>query len=239
MLLAPKVPGYIVKVNVSDGAKVKQGDVLVQIDQRDFQNSLAQIKNDLVSMEARKKDAERNFHRLQELYSKGAVSQQQFDTVKTTFSEVKAKYDAVAAQVSQAELNLENTQIKAPADGVIAKSSAEVGQLAAPGAALVGFVGSEDRWITANFKETEIKNIKIGAAVEISVDALNTSFQGEVESISAATGATFALLPPDNATGNFTKVVQRVPVKIKFLKLSEQDKELLKAGLSAEVKVRK
>jgi aconitate hydratase len=111
---------------------------------------------------------------------------------------------------------------------------------ASPGVPLIGFVSSEERWVTANFKETEIESVKIGAKVKIEVDALSgKTFEGSVAAISAATGATFTLLPPDNATGNFTKVVQRVPVKILFSELSESDISDLRAGLSAYVKVRK
>ncbi len=238
VLLAAKVTGYILKVNVTEGQKVKKGDLLAEIDDRDYQNTLRQISSELTSIEAREKDAQKNFRRLVELYRKGAVSQQQFDTSSTAFSEVKAKFDAVSAQVSQAQLNLENTKIKAPSDGFIAKKSIETGQFTSPGIPLIGFVEANERWVTANFKETEIEDIKIGNKVDISVDAVTKKdYKGIVESISSATGAMFALLPPDNATGNFTKVVQRVPVKIKFENIDESDSELLKAGLSASAKV--
>ena len=238
VLLAAKVGGYVVKTNVNDGQRVKKGDVLVEIDERDYKNTLLQSKSDLVSIEARKRDSETNSKRLRELYSKGAVSQQQLDTVSTGFAESRAKFDAVSAQVAQAELNLENTKIRAPSDGIVAKRAAEVGQLASPGVPLVGFVGTEERWVTANFKETEISDVVTGAKVEVIVDALSSrKFQGVVEAISSATGATFTLLPPDNATGNFTKVVQRIPVKIALKDLSLEDRELLQAGLSVVVKV--
>lgn len=240
VMLAPKVGGYIVKVNVVEGQKVKKDDVLVEIDDRDYVNTLTQAKGDLTSLEARKRDLEKNYHRLQELYSKGVVSQQQYDTGSSNYSETKAKYDAVAAQVAQAQLNFENTKIRAPSDGFIAKKSAEVGQLAAPGVPVIGFVDLGERWVTANFKETELEGISIGNHVDIDVDAITSKkFHGEVVAISSATGATFTLLPADNATGNFTKVVQRVPVKIEFKDLTPQEVELLKAGLSAVVSVKK
>lgn len=238
VMLAAKVGGFIVKTNVTDGQRVKKGDVLVEIDERDYKNILAQVKSDLVSIQARTRDSETNSKRLRDLYSKGAVSQQQLDTVSTGYAEAKAKFDAVSSQVAQAELNLENTKIRAPTDGIIARKAAEVGQLASPGVPLIGFVGTDERWITANFKETEIADVKPGAVVEVVIDAIpGRSFKGEVEAISSATGATFTLLPPDNATGNFTKVVQRVPVKISLKDLSPEDRELLRAGLSVVVKV--
>jgi membrane fusion protein (multidrug efflux system) len=240
VMLAPKVAGYVADVKVVEGQKVKKGDILVQIDERDYQNTLKQVTSDLSSMEARRKDAERNSKRLAELYSKGAVSQQQYETSSASFQDLRAKYDAASAQLAQAQLNLENTRIKAPSDGFIAKKAVEVGQLASPGVPLIGFVDSEERWVAANFKETEVEAIRIGAKVDIDVDAISTrDFHGTVVSISSATGATFTLLPPDNATGNFTKVVQRVPVKIKFENVDEKDIEALKAGLSVSVKVHK
>jgi membrane fusion protein (multidrug efflux system) len=146
----------------------------------------------------------------------------------------------VSAQLNQANLNIENTKIKAPVDGFIARKSVEIGQLATPGVPLIGFVSSTERWVIANFKETDLDDVKVGAKVDIEVDAVGgKSFRGEVESLSAATGATFALLPPDNATGNFTKVVQRVPVRIKITGVTPEDIERLRAGLSAVVKVHK
>lgn len=240
LMMAPKVSGYITAVNVVEGQKVAKGEVLVQIDQRDYENNLKQAKGELASIEARRRDAERNYRRLVDLLSKGAVSQQQFDTSTAQYNDVKAKYDAIASQVAQAELNLSNTKITAPVDGFIAKKSVEVGQLAAPGVPLIGFIDAGERWIIANFKETEIESIKLDARVEVDVDAISgKKFEGKVESISSATGATFTLLPPDNATGNFTKVVQRIPVKIKFENLSADDIIKLRTGLSAFIKVHK
>ncbi|MNT47979.1 putative multidrug resistance protein EmrK [compost metagenome] len=155
-------------------------------------------------------------------------------------NEVRAKYEALSAQVAQAELNLENTKIRAPSDGFIAKKAVEVGQLANPGVPLYGFVDASERWVTANFKETDLEAIKVGNAVDISVDAISSkTFKGKVLSLSAATGATFTLLPPDNATGNFTKVIQRIPVKILFEGLTPDEIDSLRAGLSADVKVHK
>jgi membrane fusion protein (multidrug efflux system) len=240
VMLAAKLGGYITKVNIDDGQRVKKDDILVEIDDRDYQNAYQQLSNQLVSLDARRKDAEKNFRRLQELYSKGAVSQAQFDSASATYAEVKAQYEALAAQVAQAQLNLENTKLRAPSDGIIARKAAEVGQLASPGVPLVGFVSSDGRWVIANFKETEIEDIHVGSKASVSVDAIGSrSYQGEVTAISPATGATFTLLPPDNATGNFTKVVQRVPVKIKITNMTDADLPLLRAGLSAVVKVRK
>ena len=107
------------------------------------------------------------------------------------------------------------------------------------GQSLFGFVSSSERWVEANFKETQLSSVKPGQKVDVTVDAIDgRTFEGTVESKGAATGATFTLLPPDNATGNFTKVVQRVPVKIVLKNLSPTDVDDLAAGLSAVVSVK-
>lgn len=240
VMLAAKVPGYLVAVHVDEGQKVKKGDLLAEVDHRDYENTLRQVKGELTSVQARMRDAEKNYKRLSELYAKGVVSSQQFDTATAAFSDIKAKSDAVSAQLAQAQLNLDNTNILAPADGVVARRAAEPGQLASAGVPLFGFVGSAERWVIANFKETDITDVHIGAAAQVTVDALDgKTYRGSVVAISPATGSTFTLLPPDNATGNFTKVVQRVPVKIELKNLSETEITSLRAGLSVIVKVNK
>jgi membrane fusion protein (multidrug efflux system) len=238
LMLAAKVGGYVNTVNIHEGQKVAKDEVLVEIDGRDYENTLRQVSGELTSVEAKKADSERTYHRISSLYSKGVVAQQQYDNASTAYADAKAKWDAVSAQVAQAKLNLENTKIRAPSDGFIAKKSVEVGQLAAPGVPLIGFVDAHERWVTANFKETDLDRVKPGAHVKVTVDAIDGhTYFGQVETISSATGATFTLLPPDNATGNFTKVVQRVPVRIRLEKLTEKDMEDLRVGLSAFVKV--
>ncbi len=239
VMLAAKVGGYVTDVKVIEGQRVKKGDILAEIDARDYENNLKQIASDQVSLDTKLKDAEKSFRRISDLYAKGVVAQQQYDTASASYSGLKAQYEAITAQVSQAQLNLENTKICAPFEGFVAKKSLEVGQLATPGVPLIGFVDAEERWVTANFKETETSRIAPGAAVRVDVDAIDgRHFTGKVESISSATGATFTLLPPDNATGNFTKVVQRVPVKIHLENLSADDLEKLRVGLSAGVRVK-
>ncbi|MFL5785828.1 MAG: HlyD family secretion protein [Bacteriovoracaceae bacterium] len=240
VMIAPKVAGYVQKVYVNEGDKVEQGMVLAEIDPRDYENALAIAKGELGSAEARLPEASSNYTRLQSLFQSGAISRQQYDTALKNYNESKARDEAVKARFEQAQLNLHYTKVIAPSRGFIAKKSVEPGQLAAPGIPLFGFVDSGERWVMANFKETEIAHIKIGSFVKIEVDAIpGRDFEGKVQSLSAATGATFTLLPPDNATGNFTKVVQRVPVKIVLENISEKDSELLRAGLSVEVKVRR
>lgn len=240
VMMAPKVSGYVIKADLNEGQHAKAGDVLIELDDRDYQNSLKQLKGEAEGLKAQLRDAESNFGRIQKLYKSEAVSQQQYDQVFANVSSVRARNEAISAQVAQAELNISNTKLRAPVDGVVARKSVEVGQLASPGVPLVGFVSSAERWVMANFKETDLDSIRIGAKVDVEVDAIgDRAFHGTVESLSSATGATFALLPPDNATGNFTKVVQRVSARIKLLDLTPADIERLRAGLSAVVKVHK
>ncbi len=238
ILLAPKIPGYISAVHVKENQKVKLGDVLAEIVPSDYQNALKQYQNEVQGIEARYHDAEKNFVRASSLLKTGAVSRQQYDAAQAAYLELKGRFASAQAQFSQAQLNFDYTKIRAPSNGVIARKSANVGMLAAPGTPLFGFVSNDERWVIANFKETELGRIRIGSRALVKVDALSgDSFEGEVESISPATGATFTLLPPDNATGNFTKVVQRVPVRIRFKQISETDLDRLRAGLSAWVRV--
>lgn len=240
VMIAPKVPGFVTKVYVEEGQKVEKGQVLAEIDSRDYGHALAIAKGELGSAEAVVQESQKNFKRLGDLYKSGAISQQQYDSATKNYNDAKAKAEAVIARVEQAKLNLEYTKVIAPSNGFIAKKSVEPGQLAAPGVPLFGFVDGGERWVLANFKETEIAKIRPNAFVEVEVDAIpDKTFEGKVQSLSSATGATFTLLPPDNATGNFTKVVQHVPVKILLNKLTEQDIERLRAGLSVIVRVRR
>lgn len=239
LMLSSKVSGIVVEVLVQENDSVKEGQVLARIDSKDYNNSLNQIAAELDSAKVKFRDAETNYHRMNDLFKKGVVSRQQFDTAEATFRELNKRVAATQAQVAQAQLNASYTEIKAPSDGRIARKAVEPGMVIPVGQPLFGFVDSSLRWVTANFKETEITHITKGKSVQIEIDALpDVDFHGEVESMSPSTGAIFSLLPPDNATGNFTKVVQRVPVRIKLLNLSSDDIEKLQAGLSANVTVK-
>lgn len=186
------------------------------------------------------------------LQASGAVTQAQAElrTAHTAPEQVavtKARLQSAQARVMQAKaaldmanLNLEYTTVTAPVTGIVSRRSVEPGQTVQPGQPLLAVVPLEDGartpgrpsiWVTANFKETQLKDVRVGQAATISVDAYGKSYSGRVESIAAATGARFSLLPPENATGNYVKVVQRVPVKIVLDK--GQDREhLLRPGMS-------
>ena len=240
VLLSPKVNGFLSEVNVQEGDLVKKDQILSKMDARDYENSLEQLKAQRRSLEARYADAARNYRRQQDLVKSGSVSQQQFDTSKTLNVDVAASIDSLDRQINQAQLNIDYTIVKAPSDGKIAKKSAELGQFVAAGTPLFGFVSSESRWVVANFKETDLDDIHVGALAEIDVDAFNgKTYQGKVEAISSATGSTFTLLPPDNATGNFTKVVQRIPVRITLDGMGKAEYEKFPSGASVIVRVRR
>jgi membrane fusion protein (multidrug efflux system) len=143
----------------------------------------------------------------------------------------QAQVAQAAAAVERARLDLEHTSIKAPAAGVVSKKTVEVGQVVQAGQPLLAIVPLDDIWVTANFKEGELRDIRPGQPVTVRVDAYGRSYKGHVDSIAAATGAKFSLLPPENATGNYVKVVQRVPVKIVFESGQDPDHQL-RPGMS-------
>jgi membrane fusion protein (multidrug efflux system) len=169
-----------------------------------------------------------------------AESQQQTVSVKTAeVARAEAQLRAAQADLAVAELNLEHTVVRAPIDGVVSKRSVEVGQIVQPGQPLLALVPLQDVWVVANFKETQLTRIRPGQRAEVRVDSFpDTVFVGSVNSISAGTGSRFSLLPPENATGNWVKVVQRVPVKILIDGKAVGNPQSLRAGMSAVVTVR-
>ena len=142
-----------------------------------------------------------------------------------------ARVQQAAAALAQAELNLQRTSITAPSAGVISRKSVEVGQVIQPGQPLFALVSQADVWVTANFKETQLRHVQPGQRVTVDVDGLGRELKGHVDSIGAATGAKFSLLPPENATGNYVKVVQRIPVKIVF-EPGQDPEHRLRPGMS-------
>jgi len=150
-----------------------------------------------------------------------------------------AQVQGAQAQLDQAKLNLGYTKIVAPEDGIITRKSLELNQNVSSGQNLLTLVSLNDLWVTANFKETQLKHVSAGQSVEIEVDATGRKYSGKVTQIGGATGSVLSLFPPENATGNYVKVVQRVPVRIDFTDLAGEDKgHSLRPGLSVEPKVR-
>ena len=175
--------------------------------------------------------------------SRVAQAQAQAEAARTVPEQLKvtrARAGAASAEVqraistlAQAELNLKYTKIVAPVTGVLSKRNVEPGQTVQAGQPLFSIVNLDDIWTTANFKETQLRDMKVGQKVKIKVDAFGRDYQGTVESIGGATGARFSLLPPENATGNYVKVVQRIPVRIRFDKGQDPNHQL-RPGMSVE-----
>jgi len=156
---------------------------------------------------------------------------------RASVSSRQGSIEMARAQVEQAKLNLAYCKIVTPVSGVVSKRIAEVGTRVSPGEQLILVSQLDDLWVTANFRETQIRRMQAGQSVRIHVDALATTFDGYVESMPAASGAVTSLLPPENATGNFVKVVQRLPVRIRFKK-GQAGLDRLRPGMSVEPKVR-
>ena len=157
---------------------------------------------------------------------------EQIQAMRARASAAEARVKQMKAALAQAEINLERTTVKAPSAGTVSRKTVEVGQVMQPGQPLMALVSLADVWVVANFKETQLRNMREGLPATIEVDALGgREFKGRVESLAAATGAKFSLLPPENATGNYVKVVQRVPVKI-VLDPGQDPDHRLRPGMS-------
>ena len=270
-IISPKVSGYIAQVLVGDNEKVKAGQLLAVIDDRDFRTALDQanadvaaseaaVRNldaqitlqqpvieqgtaDIAAAEANLKFAQEEQQRYDGLMKTGSgtiqraqqtdaalrekvaqlqhgksgllAAQRKVDVLTTDRAKAVAQLDHARAVAQQAELNLSYTKISAPVDGTVGARSLRVGQFVQAGTQLMAVVPLEAVYVVANFKETQLTHVRDGQPVEIRIDGFHeTRLRGHVDSLSPASGLEFALLPPDNATGNFTKIVQRVPVKI-------------------------
>jgi membrane fusion protein (multidrug efflux system) len=186
---------------------------------------------------AQEREAEAGVHGAQAKRTQAGTASEQVAISRSRAAGAEAQVAQARAAVERARLDLEHTAIKAPDSGVVSKKTVEVGQVVQPGQPLMAIVPLDDIWVTANFKEGELRDIRPGQPVSIKVDAYGRSYKGHVDSIAAATGARFSLLPPENATGNFVKVVQRVPVKI-TIDRGQDPEHLLRPGMSVVPTVR-
>jgi membrane fusion protein (multidrug efflux system) len=164
------------------------------------------------------------------------AAQRQITVLDAQIGAAQARVATAQAAQRVAELNVEYTTIRSPVDGYVGNRTARVGLLADTGVSLLTVVPSTGLWIDANFKEDQLKKMRVGDTVDVALDASSESLHGVVDSLAPATGATFSVLPAENATGNFTKIVQRVPVRI-HLEVPEYMRGVLRPGLSATVKV--
>lgn len=242
--VAPRVSGPVTKLNIDDNQTVKKGDLLLEIDPKDYEVKLKQTEAKLEEARAALKSSENeivkttselNFAkgdhtRYTQMYSKGISSKQDFDASqnkltaadsntkasKAKHDEIEASIKKLEAEVEQAKLDLSYTKIYAVQDGKITHRTVEQGnyvQIAQP----LFAIAQDDVWVVANFKETQVANMKKGQSVKIKIDAFgNKKFKGVVDSLQMASGAKASLFPPENAVGSYVKIVQRIPVKIKF-----------------------
>ncbi len=291
--LAAKVSGYVTSVAIDDNAHVKAGDVMVRIDDGDYQLAVQTAKDNvateqstidrigkqiaaqmaavdqaranLASAQAEQTRTELELQRQQELSKRDFASRQTLEQAQANRDQAIAAVQAAEAGVEAAEANvdvlkgqqneakntlkqlqttlakaerdLSFTVIRAPFDGVMGNRAVQIGDYVQPGQRLATLVPLGGVYIDANFKETQLHGLKPGQTVDISVDALpDRDIEGTVESVAPAAGQVFSLLPPDNATGNFTKIVQRVAVRIK-VPAKVADEEVLRPGMSVEVSV--
>ncbi|MDB5526186.1 MAG: putative multidrug resistance protein [Rhizobium sp.] len=291
--IAPKVTGYVAKVNVVANQHVKAGDVLVTLDNGDYKiaaeqadaqiatqklglvrfdaqiaaakSAVAQADAQKTSLEATLRGAEITERRQTDLAAKKAGIGADLDNARVALDQAKANLvgadsailsaqaniAVVTAQRAEAESQIRSLQLtkakaerdlsftvlKAPFNGVVGNLAVQQGDLVSPGQRLAALVPVDQLYIEANFKETQVADIKLGAEVDIEVDAIsNHKIKGVVASIAPASGAVFSLLPPENATGNFTKVIQRLPVRIAIPRDALESGKL-RAGLSVVVAV--
>jgi len=231
------------------------------------ENNISVTDAGIREVEILMKNAESDYNRFKVLLDNKAVTQQQFEAVQTKYESLKAKLETMKRQkrgtnfakteqtqrleqnelrievakaaLDLAELNLSYTVVLAPCNGTMSRRNIQVGELAMPGKPLFSIVDNSKKWIIANYRETQCADISVGNRVEITVDALpNAVFEGKVEAVSNATGAQYSIASPDNSTGNFVKVEQRIPVKIVFT--NNNDTQLLKqlgSGMSVECKI--
>jgi membrane fusion protein (multidrug efflux system) len=245
------------------GSRGVTGQAEAQIQSASSQRQVVDAQ--IAAAEANRQKAVADLARMKELVDKQIVSRQQLDAAQAAADAAIANVDAVRRQASaagagvanaeagarfaqarlgaaqsardNAALQLSYTSITAPMSGIVSRKQVEVGQLVQPGQPLLTIVADTGVWVTANYKETQLADVRVGSPAQIEVDAYpGCEVSGKVESIGAATGAKFALLPPDNATGNFTKVVQRVPVRIAVTKGCGETQPL-RPGMSVEAHV--
>ena len=259
---------YQIKLQQAEAAlaAAKQTVNVSQVVVSEAKTGIATAQANVETAKVRVWKATEDFNRFKNLYEDHAITKAQFDDAKaekdaaeaalhaaetqvpavqekvsTNRSQVQATASNIAlrqADIDYAKLQITYTVITAPVDGIISKKTIQPGQLVQAGQTLFSVVNDEGLYLTANFKETQMENLKIGQNVNINVDAFpDHPIKGTVESFSGATGAKFSLLPPDNATGNFVKVVQRIPVRIKLDKSDAEIFNRLRPGMSAKVVV--
>lgn len=250
-LISAKIEGYVRAVPAAENQSVHAGDVLVEIERADYEArvaaaraALAQAQGALVAQQADRALAVSDVQRYRPLAQRGLLSPARMQQLEIQsrqagggLSAANAAVQAARAALESAELDLERTSIRAPIDGVVGDRQVQVGQLVRPGSPLMSVVPLQSVYVVANFKETQIESFRPGQPVIVRPDiAHDLRLRGTVDSLAPASGSEFSIIPTDTATGNFTKIVQRVPVRIR-LEPGQEGLALLRPGLSASVTV--
>ncbi|MFA3783993.1 HlyD family secretion protein [Melioribacteraceae bacterium 4301-Me] len=257
--ISSKILGRIVYLGTDGADTVKASQILVKLDDTDLKAQEASAKAELqlaqksiLLAEVNVKRAQQDFDRGEGQYKNGVITQEQYDHLKAALDAAKAEYEIELSRISAAkskldvvETQLSNTVITSPMDGVVAKRWVLVGDVVQPGQPIFTIYDLKNIWVTANLEETKLAHVKLGGTVEIDVDSYpDMKFYGKVFEIGNYTASQFSLIPPNNASGNFTKVTQRVPIKISiqpdsFSLKNDPPKFKLLPGMSVEIKIRK
>ncbi len=253
--VSSKMLGRIMYLGTDEGDTVKAGQVLVKLDNSDLKAQetsakagleLAQKSIPLAQVNVSR--AQDDFNRGETQYKNGIITKEQYDHLQKALEAAKAEYNielskitAAKSQIGVIESQLNNTTITAPMDGVVAKRWVITGDVVQPGQPIFTIYDLKNIWITANLEETKLTHVKLGEPVEIDVDSYpNVKFSGKVFEIGTYTASEFSLIPPNNASGNFTKVTQRVPIKISIddPETTGNRQPILRPGMSVEVSVK-
>jgi len=230
--IAARIDGNVRTVTVTDNQRVKRGDLLVELDPADYRSRAEAARASLELQRATLRLAEIELKRARTLYEQDANSAERYDKAVSAREIALAQVKLAEEQLRQAELNLGYTRVLAPADGYVTRKSVQTGNQVKTGQPLMAVVDLDGLYVVANYKETELERIRQGQEARITVDAYpGRTFSGRVDSIMAGTGVSFSLFPAENATGNYVKIVQRIPVKIVLDPGADRD-HVLRVGMS-------
>lgn len=251
--LSADISARLMKIYVDEGTYVKQGDLICDLDDSILQSEKKRSEAHLIASSSavllEKYHYEKlfnDFERAQKGFNDGVLSEQEFDHAQKNLSIAKSKLDFAEAnhELAQKELGvieakLLHTKVFAPMNGMIVKRWIYNGDVVAEGQTLFSLYDTDNVWVLANLEETKIRNIRIGDTVDIYVDAYpGKTFRGQIFAMKDAAASNFSLIPQDNATGNYTKVAQRIPLKISIKKPKDSEPLYLFPGMSAEIKIR-
>lgn len=237
--VTPLTSAQVKEIFVKDTDYVKEGDILIQLDDTDAKLLLTKAKAEFDKAKAEFDRTGLDCDRRMSLSKTGSVSMEEISTSENAHKIASTVLDITKATVEQAEVDLSRTVIKAPISGIVAKRQVQLGQRVLPGAALMSIVPIDSMHVDANFKETQIKDIKLGQSVTMTTDfhGESVTYHGKVIGLSGGTGSVFSVIPAQNATGNWIKVVQRLPIRIS-LDPKELKENPLYVGLSVHVSVK-